>query len=315
VAISKAVRRARTGLKDPKRPIGSFIFLGPTGVGKTELTKALASFMFGSEDAMVQLDMSEFMERHSVARLVGAPPGYVGYEDAGQLTEAIRRRPYSIIVFDEIEKAHPEAFNMLLQIMEEGHLSDARGRKVDFRNAIIIMTSNIGAEMIRRNTSVGFVIKKDEAKQEQETYDEMRDKLMGQMKKAFRPEFLNRVDGIVVFRALTRDEIKLIVDLELHKVQERIAHQDIKIQATDAAKQYLSDRGYNFEFGARPLRRVIQNEVEDALSDSFLSGKFEKGDIVEVDLVEGNLTFHPLKPSQMEEPPKLEEPQSEIMMV
>jgi len=315
VAISKAVRRARTGLKDPKRPIGSFIFLGPTGVGKTELTKALASFMFGSEDAMVQLDMSEFMERHSVARLVGAPPGYVGYEDAGQLTEAIRRRPYSIVVFDEIEKAHPEAFNMLLQIMEEGHLSDARGRKVDFRNAIIIMTSNIGAEMIRRNTSVGFVVKKDEAKQEQETYDEMRDKLMGQMKKAFRPEFLNRVDSIVVFRALTRDEIKSIVDLELHKVQERIAHQDIKLLATDAAKQYLSDKGYNFEFGARPLRRVIQNEVEDVLSDSFLSGKFEKGDTVEIDLVEGNLTFNPLKPSQMEEPPKLEEPQNEIMLV
>jgi ATP-dependent Clp protease ATP-binding subunit ClpC len=315
VAISKAVRRARTGLKDPKRPIGSFIFLGPTGVGKTELTKALASFMFGSEEAMVQLDMSEFMERHSVARLVGAPPGYVGYEDAGQLTEAIRRRPYSIVVFDEIEKAHPEAFNMLLQIMEEGHLSDARGRKVDFRNAIIIMTSNIGAEMIRRNTSVGFVVKKDEAKQEQETYDEMREKLMAQMKKAFRPEFLNRVDGIVVFRALTRDEIKSIVDLELHKVQERIAHQDIKIQATDAAKQYLSDRGYNFEFGARPLRRVIQNEVEDVLSDGFLAGKFEKGDTVEVDLVEGNLTFNPIKPSQMEEPPKLEEPQNEIMMV
>jgi ATP-dependent Clp protease ATP-binding subunit ClpC len=315
VAISKAVRRARTGLKDPKRPIGSFIFLGPTGVGKTELTKALAAFMFGSEDAMVQLDMSEFMERHSVARLVGAPPGYVGYEDAGQLTEAIRRRPYSIVVFDEIEKAHPEAFNMLLQIMEEGHLSDARGRKVDFRNAIIIMTSNIGAEMIRRNTSVGFVVKKEEAKQEQETYDEMREKLMSQMKKAFRPEFLNRVDGIVVFRALTRDEIKSIVDLELHKVQARIVHQDIKIQATDAAKQYLSDKGYNFEFGARPLRRVIQNEVEDVLSDSFLSGKFEKGDTVEVDLVEGNLTFNPLKPSQMEEPPKSEEPQNEIMMV
>ena len=238
VAIAKAVRRARTGLKDPKRPIGSFIFLGPTGVGKTELTKSLAQFMFGSEEAMVQLDMSEFMERHSVARLVGSPPGYVGYEDAGQLTEAIRRRPYSIIVFDEIEKAHPEAFNMLLQIMEEGHLSDARGRKVDFRNAIIIMTSNIGAEMIRRNTSLGFVVKKDEAKQEQDTYDEMREKLMAQMKKAFRPEFLNRIDGIVVFRALTRDEIKSIVDLELNKVQERIAHQEIKIQASEAAKQY-----------------------------------------------------------------------------
>jgi ATP-dependent Clp protease ATP-binding subunit ClpC len=291
------------------------MFLGPTGVGKTELTKALAEFMFGSEEALVQLDMSEFMERHSVARLVGAPPGYVGYEDAGQLTEAIRRRPYSIVVFDEIEKAHPEAFNMLLQIMEEGHLSDARGRKVDFRNAIIIMTSNIGAEMIRRNTSLGFVVKKDDAKQEQETYDEMREKLMGQMKKAFRPEFLNRVDGIVVFRALTRDEIKSIVDLELYKVQNRISHQDIKIQATEAAKQYLSDRGYNFEFGARPLRRVIQNEVEDVLSDGFLAGKFEKGDTVEVDLVEGNLAFNSLKSPALEEPPRLEEPQAEALLI
>jgi ATP-dependent Clp protease ATP-binding subunit ClpC len=315
VAIAKAVRRARTGLKDPKRPIGSFIFLGPTGVGKTELTKSLAQFMFGSEEAMVQLDMSEFMERHSVARLVGAPPGYVGYEDAGQLTEAIRRRPYSIIVFDEIEKAHPDAFNMLLQIMEEGHLSDARGRKVDFRNAIIIMTSNIGAEMIRRNTSLGFVVKKDETKLEQDTYDEMREKLMAQMKKAFRPEFLNRVDGIVVFRALTRDEIKSIVDLELNKVQERIAHQEITIQASEAAKQYLSDRGYNFEFGARPLRRVIQSEVEDVLSDGFLSGKFEKGDTVDIDLVEGNLAFNSLRAPRLEEPPTREEPQGEPLLM
>ena len=315
VAISKAVRRARTGLKDPKRPIGSFIFLGPTGVGKSELTKALAYFMFGSEEAMVQLDMSEFMERHSVARLVGSPPGYVGYEDAGQLTEAIRRRPYSIVVFDEIEKAHPEAFNMLLQIMEEGHLSDAHGRKVDFRNAIIVMTSNIGAEMIRRNTSLGFAVKKEEVKQEQETYDEMREKLMQQLKKAFRPEFLNRVDGIVVFRALTRGEITQIVDLELNKVQERIAHQAIKLQATEPAKQYLSDRGYNFEFGARPLRRVIQNEVEDVLSDGFLSGKFEKGDTVEIDLVEGNLTFNAVRPPKLETPTLRQEPEGEPLFM
>jgi ATP-dependent Clp protease ATP-binding subunit ClpC len=295
VTISKAVRRARTGLKDPKRPIGSFIFLGPTGVGKTELTKALATFMFGSEEAMVQLDMSEFMERHSVARLVGAPPGYVGYEDAGQLTEAIRRRPYSIIVFDEIEKAHPEVFNMLLQIMEEGHLSDARGRKVDFRNTIIIMTSNIGAEMIRRQTSLGFAVKKEEAKQDQENYDEMREKLMGQLKKAFRPEFLNRVDAVIVFRALTRDEITRIVDLEIAKVEGRLSHQEIKLRATPAAQQYLSDKGYNFEYGARPLRRVIQSEIEDALSDHLLSGKLQKGDSVQIDLVEGNLTFTPVK--------------------
>jgi ATP-dependent Clp protease ATP-binding subunit ClpC len=240
----------------------------------------------------------------------------VGYEDAGQLTEAIRRRPYSIVVFDEIEKAHPEAFNMLLQIMEEGHLSDARGRKVDFRNAIIVMTSNIGAEMIRRNTSLGFAVKKEEVKQEQETYDEMREKLMAQLKKAFRPEFLNRVDGIVVFRALSRPEITQIVDLELHKVQERIAHQEIKLQATEAAKQYLSDRGYNFEFGARPLRRVIQNEVEDMLSDGFLSGKFESGDIVQIDLVEGNLTFNPLKEPKLDGvPPIRSEPEGEPLFM
>jgi ATP-dependent Clp protease ATP-binding subunit ClpC len=313
VAISKAVRRARTGMKDPKRPIGSFIFLGPTGVGKTELTKSLAQFMFGSEEAMVQLDMSEFMERHSVARLVGSPPGYVGYEDAGQLTEAIRRRPYSIVVFDEIEKAHPEAFNMLLQIMEEGHLSDARGRKVDFRNAIIIMTSNIGAEMIRRQTSIGFTVaQRDEAKEEQSSYDEMREKLMAQLKKAFRPEFLNRVDAVVVFRALTRDEITSIVDLELHKVQERLTHQDIKIEATGGAKQYLSDKGYNYEFGARPLRRVIQNEVEDIMSDGLLSGKFQNGDTVLIDLVEGNLTFNAVRPTESEIA-ALREPEAEVL--
>jgi ATP-dependent Clp protease ATP-binding subunit ClpC len=315
VAISKAVRRARTGLKDPKRPIGSFIFLGPTGVGKTELTKALAQFMFGSEEAMVQLDMSEFMERHSVARLVGAPPGYVGYEDAGQLTEAIRRRPYSIVVFDEIEKAHPEAFNMLLQIMEEGHLSDARGRKIDFRNAIIIMTSNIGAEMIRRQTSIGFAItNRDEAKEEQSSYDEMREKLMAQLKKAFRPEFLNRVDAVVVFRALTRDEITTIVDLELHKVQERLSHQAIKIEATVGAKQYLSDKGYNYEFGARPLRRVIQSEVEDIMSDGLLSGKFQNGDTVQIDLVEGNLAFNAVRPVDSEIAALRELPEGEALV-
>src|SRR5690606_8699927 len=212
VAISKAVRRARAGLKDPRRPIGSFMFLGPTGVGKTELTKALAEFLFGSEDALVQLDMSEFMERHSVARLVGAPPGYVGYEDAGQLTEAIRRRPYSIVVFDEIEKAHPEAFNMLLQIMEEGHLSDARGRTVDFRNAIIVMTSNVGAETIKRGSVMGFDLPRDVAAQSKSEYDEMRKKVLDELRKLFRPEFLNRVDASVVFRALDREDIKQIVD-------------------------------------------------------------------------------------------------------
>ena len=290
--ISKAVRRARAGLKDPSRPIGSFIFLGPTGVGKTELAKALAEFLFGSEDALLQIDMSEFMERHTVARLVGAPPGYVGYEDAGQLTEHIRRRPYSVVCFDEVEKAHPEAFNMLLQIMEEGHLSDARGRKVDFRNAIIIMTSNVGAEMIRRSTSLGFATRRDEAKDEEEAYQKMRDKLLGELKKVFRPEFLNRVDGIIVFRALTRDEIKQIVDLELNKVRIRLAEHEIELRATDAAREFLADEGYSLEFGARHLRRIIQHRVEDILSEGMLSGEFQPGDVVLADLEEGAITMH-----------------------
>jgi len=295
--IAKAVRRSRAGLKDPKRPIGSFVFLGPTGVGKTELTKALAEFLFGSEEALIQLDMSEFMERHTTARLVGAPPGYVGYEDAGQLTEAIRRRPYSIVVFDEIEKAHPEVFNMLLQIMEEGRLSDARGHKVDFRNTLIIMTSNIGAEMIRRNTSLGFAVKRDEAQEAEASYEAMRAKLLEQLKKEFRPEFLNRLDGVIVFRALSRDEIKQIVGLELNKVQARLNEHHIKLEATEAARNYLADEGYDPEFGARPLRRVIQSRIEDALSDGVLSGRFKAGDTVVIDLIEGNLDFS-IKPRE-----------------
>ncbi|MCR4407996.1 MAG: ATP-dependent Clp protease ATP-binding subunit [Anaerolineae bacterium] len=282
--ISKAVRRARAGLKDPHRPIGSFIFLGPTGVGKTELAKALAEFLFGDEEALLQLDMSEFMERHTVARLVGAPPGYVGYEDAGQLTEHIRRRPYSVICFDEVEKAHPEAFNMLLQIMEEGHLSDARGRKVDFRNAVIIMTSNIGAEMIRRSTSLGFATRRDEAKSEEESYRKMRENLLSELKKIFRPEFLNRVDGVIVFRALTRDQIKQIVDLELNKIRGRLAEYEIELRITDTAREFLAEQGYSPEFGARHLRRTIQQKVEDTLSEGVLSGEFQSGDVVLADL-------------------------------
>jgi ATP-dependent Clp protease ATP-binding subunit ClpC len=288
--IAKAVRRARAGLKDPKRPIGSFIFLGPTGVGKTELTKALAEFMFGSEDALIQLDMSEFMERHSVARLVGAPPGYVGYEDAGQLTEALRRRPYSIVVFDEIEKAHPEAFNMLLQIMEEGHLSDARGHRVDFRNAVIIMTSNVGADLIKRQTALGFGRKPDE-KSEEKSYEEMRDKLMNQLKRVFRPEFLNRVDGTIVFKALTKQDITEIVDLELGKVQERLIEHQISLKVTDAARTLLADEGYDPDYGARPLRRVIQYRVEDTLSDALLAGEFETGDTVVVDAQDNKIVL------------------------
>ena len=284
--ISKAVRRARAGLKDPKRPIGSFIFLGPTGVGKTELTKALANFLFGSEDALVQLDMSEFMERHSIARLVGSPPGYVGYEDAGQLTEAVRRRPYSIIVFDEIEKAHPEAFNILLQIMEEGHLSDAKGHQVDFRNAIIIMTSNVGAETIKRGPNLGFSFQQDEAVGAKQQYADMRKTLLAQLKRQFRPEFLNRVDSIIVFRQLSKADIRQIVDIILDEVNERLIEHELQIEATDAAKEWLSEHGYDAEFGARPLRRLIQTEVEDQLSDAVLAGKFNQGNTVMVDVAE-----------------------------
>jgi ATP-dependent Clp protease ATP-binding subunit ClpC len=283
-AISKAVRRARAGLKDPRRPIGSFIFLGPTGVGKTELTKALARFMFGSEDALIQLDMSEFMERHTVSRLVGAPPGYVGYEEAGQLTEAIRRRPYSIVVFDEIEKAHPEAHNMLLQIMEEGHLSDAKGHKVDFRNAIIIMTSNVGADLIKRQTGFGFQLSRDEATEEKEVYNDMRKKLLDSLKRVFRPEFINRLDSVIVFRALSRENIHQIVNLELEKVSERLQENEIKLIATPTALDRLANEGYDPEMGARPLRRVIQLKVEDKLSDAVLGEQFKAGDVVLVDV-------------------------------
>jgi ATP-dependent Clp protease ATP-binding subunit ClpC len=288
VAISKAVRRARAGLKDPRRPIGSFMFLGPTGVGKTELTKSLAEFLFGSEEALVQLDMSEFMERHSVARLVGAPPGYVGYEDAGQLTEAIRRRPYSIVVFDEIEKAHPEAFNMLLQVMEEGQLTDARGRRVDFRNAIIVMTSNVGADTIKRGTQLGFNLPVEQTETEKEEYDELRKKVMDQLRRAFRPEFLNRVDASIVFRPLTQEEIKRIVDLELRKVGNRLIEQAITIDVTEEARGWLAEKGYDPEYGARPLRRLIQNEVEDRLSDGILSGDYPVASLIRIGVDEEN---------------------------
>src|SRR5512138_3030455 len=292
IAISRAVRRARAGLKDPRRPIGSFMFLGPTGVGKTELTKTLAKFMFGSEDAAIQLDMSEFMERHTASRLVGAPPGYIGYEEAGQLTEALRRRPYSIVVFDEVEKAHPEVHNMLLQIMEEGHLSDAKGRKVDFRNAIIVMTSNIGADMIKKQTSLGFQLKRDESVEEQLSYDDMRKKLNDSLKRAFRPEFINRLDSVVIFRSLSKADIEQIVSLELDKVSERLKEHNLTLAASAAALSALAEQGYDPEFGARPLRRVIQQRVEDPLSDRLLSGEFQDGDTVLVNLnAEGEIVL------------------------
>jgi ATP-dependent Clp protease ATP-binding subunit ClpC len=269
-------------LKDPRRPIGSFMFLGPTGVGKTELTKTLAKFMFGSEEAAVQLDMSEFMERHTASRLVGAPPGYVGYEEAGQLTEALRRRPYSIVVFDEVEKAHPEVHNMLLQIMEEGHLSDAKGRKVDFRNAIIVMTSNIGADVIKKQSAFGFAVKRDEVTEERLSYEDMRKKLSESLKRAFRPEFINRLDAVVIFRSLNKEDIQKIVTLELDKVAERLKEHNLVLTATPDALAALAELGYDAEFGARPLRRIIQQKVEDPLSDKLLGGEFQNGDSIEV---------------------------------
>jgi ATP-dependent Clp protease ATP-binding subunit ClpC len=288
--IARAIRRSRAGLKDPRRPIGSFMFLGPTGVGKTELTKALAAFLFGSEDALIQLDMSEFMERHTTARLIGAPPGYVGYDDAGQLTEAVRRRPFSIVVFDEIEKAHPEVFNLLLQIMEEGALSDAKGRRVDFRNAIVIMTSNIGAESIRR-PGVGFASSTGLAEDAGQEYVEMSRRLQDELKRKFRPEFLNRLDAVVIFHALGTEELDKIVDLELEKVATRLRAQDLELEVTPAARELLAEEGYSPEYGARPLRRVIQNRIEDLLSDAVLRGQCCAGDTVEVDVEDGEIVL------------------------
>ncbi len=284
--VAKAVRRARAGLKNPRRPVGSFMFLGPTGVGKTELTKALAEMLFGSEEALIQIDMSEFMERHTISRLVGAPPGYVGYEEAGQLTEALRRKPYSIVVFDEVEKAHPEALQLLLQIMEEGHLSDAKGRKVDFRNAIIIMTSNIGADLIKRQSSLGFSLEVDSALEEQSSYAEMKKKLMEALKRNFRPEFVNRLDSVVVFRALNRTDIREIVSLELRKVSERLEEYELTLQGSEAALDYLADEGFDPEMGARPVRRVIEQMVEEPLSDALLAHTFTNRDSILVDLEE-----------------------------
>ena len=298
-SISRAVRRARAGLKDPRRPIGSFLFLGPTGVGKTELAKALAGFMFGSEEALLQFDMSEFMERHTVARLVGAPPGYVGYEDAGQLTEAVRRRPFTVICFDEVEKAHPEAINMLLQIMEDGHLSDARGRKVDFRNTIILMTSNVGAEIIGRSSGLGFIRGHDTVQSEQLAYAEMKDKVLDELRRLFRPEFLNRIDATIVFHALNREQIKQIVDLEMNKIRSRLVEFDLDLRLTDAARDYLADKGYDPQLGARPLRRVMQTEIEDALSEGLLAGRFRQGDVVIVDYAQ-ELVFRPARADLVE---------------
>lgn len=286
VAISKSVRRARAGLKDPRRPIGSFIFLGPTGVGKTELVRALAEFMFGSEEALVRLDMSEFMEKHNVARLVGAPPGYVGYDEGGQLTEAVRRKSYSAILLDEIEKAHDDVFNILLQIFDDGHLTDAKGRRVDFRNTIIIMTSNIGSDDIKKQGAIGFISRSDEDKAAKLSYEKMKDKVLKKMKEKFHPEFLNRIDGWIVFHALSPEHIRKIVELMLSQVENQLKEKDIKLTVTDVAKDFLGEKGYDPDFGARPLRRIIERLVEDPLSDALLSGTFHPGKLIEIDFQE-----------------------------
>ncbi len=286
INVSKAVRRARAGLKDPRRPIGTFLFLGPTGVGKTELVRALSEFMFGSEDSLIRLDMSEFMERHTVARLVGAPPGYVGFDEGGQLTEAVRRKSYCVILLDEIEKAHPEVFNILLQIFDDGHLTDAKGRRVDFRNAIIVMTSNIGAEVIKKNSNIGFSYARDETDARQLSYERMKDKVLDEVKQFFRPEFLNRIDAQVVFHSLDRDHIRQIVDLMMKDVEKQLETKKINIEATDALRDYVGEKGYDETYGARPLRRVIQDMIEDRLSDDILSGDIAEGDTVRVDYVD-----------------------------
>ena len=292
--VAKAVRRARAGLKDRRRPIGNFIFLGPTGVGKTYLVRALAEFMFGSEESLIRIDMSEFMERHAVSRLVGAPPGYIGYDEGGQLTEAVRRRSYSAILLDEIEKAHPDVFNLLLQIFDDGHLTDAKGRKVDFRNSLVVMTSNIGAELIRRDNSLGFSISMDENEASRESYERMKEKVLSEVKRFFRPEFLNRIDGIVVFHALTRDHILQIVDLLLDEVRINLTEKGVSLEISDVAKELLAVRGYDPTFGARPLKRVIQDLIEDPLSEQLLQGRFGPGDMVFIDVDGGEITVGPV---------------------
>jgi ATP-dependent Clp protease ATP-binding subunit ClpC len=287
-AIARAVRKSRSGMKDPKRPIGSFIFAGPTGVGKTLLAKQLAKFMFGDENNIVQLDMSEYMEKHNVSRLVGAPPGYIGYEEGGQLTEKIRRKPYSVVLLDEIEKAHPDVWNMLLQIMEEGRLTDNVGRTIDFKNTLLIMTTNIGAETIVSQGSMGDILTKGLKKDAETSYQEMQKKLRERMEKEFRPEFLNRLDDIIVFRSLTKDDLKAIVNMELSKVSKRLSEKGLKLGVTDEAKDFLIEKGSSLEFGARPLRRAIEHHLEDMLAEEILKGSFHNTDTITVKVVEEN---------------------------
>jgi len=298
-AIARSLRRSRSGLKDPRRPMGCFIFLGPTGVGKTLLAKALAEFMFGDEDALIQIDMSEYMEKHNVSRLVGAPPGYVGYEEGGQLTERIRRRPYSVVLLDEIEKAHADVYNMLLQIMEEGNLTDSFGRRIDFRNTVLIMTSNIGAEIIRNQAGLGFRKKTAEA-----TYEQTKEMLLKEVERHFRPEFLNRVDETIMFHQLTREDLKAIVDIEMEKVRTRLASQNLQLALNDEAKEFLINQGFNPEFGARPLRRAIEHLIEDHISEELLRGAYKGLGRITISVREDHLYFEGSSPAA--EPPPVE---------
>jgi len=291
IAVCEAIRRGRAGLKDPRRPIGSFMFLGPTGVGKTELARTLAQFLFDDENAMVRLDMSEYQEKHTVSRLYGAPPGYVGYEEGGQLTEAVRRRPYRVILLDEIEKAHPDVFSALLQILDDGRLTDGHGRTVDFKNSVVIMTSNVGVELIRRDMAMGFATKRDEAKTRQQAYESMKEKVLGEMKKTFRPEFINRIDEIIVFHELTEEQLRNIVELMIKDLQKRLAERKLGVELTEKAKAWLAKQGYDPAYGARPLRRAIERYVENPLSTKLLRGEFSPGDTVMVSLRDNNLTF------------------------
>jgi ATP-dependent Clp protease ATP-binding subunit ClpC len=290
-AVSEAIRRSRAGLKDPKRPIGSFMFLGPTGVGKTELARSLAWFLFDDETAMIRLDMSEYQEKHTVSRLIGAPPGYVGYEEGGQLTEAVRRRPYRVILLDEIEKAHPEVFNALLQVLDDGRLTDGQGRTVDFKNTVIIMTSNTGVEFIKREGPIGFATPKSATKAQKQSYENMKDQVLAEVRKTFRPEFLNRLDDIIVFHELSREQIGEIVELMVKDLQKRLSERKLKLELTKAAKNWIADAGYDPTFGARPLRRAIERYVENPLSSKILSGEYQEGDTVVVDLVDDELVF------------------------
>jgi ATP-dependent Clp protease ATP-binding subunit ClpC len=298
-AISRSLRRSRANLKDPRRPIGSFVFLGPSGVGKTLLARVLAEFMFGNEEALIQLDMSEYMEKFAVSRMLGSPPGYVGYEEGGQLTEQVRRKPYSVVLFDEVEKAHPEVMGILLQLLEDGKLTDSWGRAVDFRNTVVIMTSNAGAELLRKETTLGFG-----TGSKQESHGGMKEKIMGEVKKIFKPEFLNRVDDIIVFHKLGKDELIEIVDLEMAEVIERLRDKNIKLELTKRTKEFLIDKGYDERSGARPLRRALERHVEDPLAEAFLKGKIKPNSRVRVGIKKGKLNFTVNRPSSKKVPSK-----------